>query len=406
MKRSATLTFTICGILVCHALTFGQTNKYTRGVGNADNMVGMAAPDFMLTKYAQAPQSASLQLSKLRGNVIVIEFWATWCAPCRKSMADLSVLAEKFRNKPVVFLAISKESQALVETFLQSRPTTLWVGLDSTGTAHERYHVFAFPHTVVIDKKGQIVAVTDTKEITAERLQALIEDKPVYFAPTPSIEELIQQEIAFVDKSIKRSVLKRTAVKGLLHYPQNTGHNFTTVSNIVTLWKEAYQTFGAFQIDIVGEQEDKDYLYDQAYFADIRLPQPGKLAIRDTLKTLLERDLLDVRSEMRKKNVWVLQRKNGTPPPPISDALTPELSWLKTKLIAIRQPIFSLAKYLNTMYNVVDETGLTGEYDLSFTWDITKKNGLEDGLASLGLEIVKAEREVKIYVVKLKADVR
>ncbi len=304
----------------------------------------------------------------------------------------------------MTFQTVSKEPQAVVEAFLQSRPTTLWVGFDSVGIAHKHYHVFAFPHTVVIDKKGQIVAVPPTKEITAERLQSLIEDKPVFFEPTPSIEELIQRETAFVDRLLQRSILKQVVVNDLLRYPQNTGLNFTTVTNIVTLWKEAYQAHGVFQLDVTGKQDDEDHLYHQPYFVDIRLSQPDKQAIRDTLKTLLERDLLDVRSEMRKKTVWVLQRKNGAPPPPTSDALIPEFSWLKTKLIAVRQPVFSLVKYLNTMYNVVDETGLTSEYDLSFTWDITKKNGLEDGLASLGLEMVKAEREVKVYVVKLKAN--
>lgn len=231
-----------------------------------------------------------------------------------------------------------------------------------------------------------------------------IEDKPVYFEPTPSMEELIQRETAFVDWSVQRSVLKRTTTQGLNYHPQNTGNTFTTVTNIVTLWKEAYQTFGVFQLEIAGGQDDKDYIYQQKYFVDVRSPHNDKQAIRDTLRNLLEGELVDVRTEMRKKTVWVLQRKNGAPPLSTSDALNPALSWEKTKFKAVRQPIFSLVRYLNTMYNVVDETGLTGEYDLSFTWDITRKNGLGEGLASLGLEMVKAEREIKVYVLKLKAD--
>lgn len=405
MKRSTKLVIISCSILISHVLASGQTNGSIRLNGNVSKKyIGTPTPDFTLTRLLQAPANTSTQFSGLKGNVIILEFWATWCAPCRKSMADLNVLAEKFADKPVRFLAISKENQQLVEKFLKSHPNKLWIGIDSDATVHQRYQVAAFPHTVVIDKNGQITAITTTDEITAERLQALTEDKPVYFEPTPSMEELIQRETALVDWSVQRSVLKRTATEGLNHRPQNTGNTFTTVTNIVTLWKEAYQTFGVFQLEIAGGQESKDYVYYQKYFVDIRSPHNDKQAIRDTLRNLLEREIVDVRTEMQKKNVWVLQRKNGTSPPSPSDALNPELSWERTKFIAVRQPIFSLARYLNTMYSVVDETGLTGEYDLSFTWDITKKNSLEDGLGSLGLEIVKAEREIKVYVLKLKAD--
>lgn len=402
MRKLKKYTVIFCSILICQYFATGQNIRRVPNSGNVNNLVGMTAPDFILTKYLQAPKNAQLQLSRLKGNVVILEFWATWCAPCRKSMSELSTLAEKFKDKPVIFLAISKEPQAIIDAFLQSRPTTLWVGVDSTGAAHEHYHILTFPQPIVIDKKGQVVAVSSTKEITAERLQSLIEDKPVFFEPTPSIEGIIHRETALIDRSLQRSVLKQVVVNDLIRYPQNTGLNFTTVTNIVTLWKEAYQAYGTFQLDVLGEQDDKDHLYYTPYFVNIRLPQPDKQAIRDTLRNLIERDLLDVRSEMRKKSVWVLQCKNGASPPPPSDALNPELSWERTKFKAVRQPVFALAKYLNTMYNVVDETGLTGEYDLSFTWDLTKKNGLEDGLASLGLEMVKAEREIKVYVIKLK----
>lgn len=393
----------LCGILICRTFSFGQINGHIRNENEtANRIIGASAPDFTLTKFLQVPKSAPLQLSSLRGNVIVLEFWATWCAPCRKSMADLDILAKRFKNKSVIFLAISKESQSVIETFLKSRPNTLWMGVDSAGTAHRNYHVSAFPHTVIINKKGQVTAITSTAEITEERLLNLLEDKSVYFEPIPSVEELIQKETFSADWSLQRSILKRTSAKGIIHRPENTGHSFTTVSNIVTLWKEAYQTFGVFQLAVIGGQDGEDDVYQQKYFVDIRLPQNDKQAIRDTLRNLLEREVVDVRTEMRKKSVWVLQRKNGTSPPPPSDDLNPELSWERTNFKAVRQPIFSLAKYLNTMYNVVDETGLTGEYNLSFTWDVTKKNSLEDGLASLGLEIVKAEREIKVYVIKLK----
>jgi uncharacterized protein (TIGR03435 family) len=150
-----------------------------------------------------------------------------------------------------------------------------------------------------------------------------------------------------------------------------------------------------------GRRERIALLFQSRSFVSITLPTADKKAIYDTLKTQLT-NILDIRIEKQKKNLWVLRKKNGAVQPPLSQARQSEMRWNRTVLHAIKQPISGLVKYLSTMYHVVDETGLKGEYDLSFSWDVTAKHGLEDGLATLGLEIVKAEREIDMYIVNHK----
>jgi thiol-disulfide isomerase/thioredoxin len=405
MKHFTNSLAIFCIVIACQLTAKSQSSGVMLNKDLGGQLIGKTAPNFTFTKLLQTLPNKPDSISALNGNIIILEFWATWCAPCRVALKHLNVLAEKFTDKPIRFLAISREKQEVIENFLKSHPSKLWIGTDSNSEAYTKYKVVAIPHIVVIDKSGKVIAITREDGITEERLQALIEDKPVYFEPIPTAEEFIKMEANSLGaKILPYAVLKTCIAKNIILKSKNTGNNFTTVTNLISLCYEAYSLLGSFQFEISEKENNQDYIYQQKYFADIRLPQNDKQAIRDTLKTMIERDLLDIQTKMQKKNVWVLQRKNGTTPPSLSDALNPELLWERTNFKAVRQPVFSLAKYLNTMYNVIDETGLTGEYDLSFTWDITKKNSLEDGLASLGLEMVKAVREIKVYVIKLKAN--
>ncbi|HEY7544991.1 MAG TPA: TlpA disulfide reductase family protein, partial [Blastocatellia bacterium] len=93
----------------------GQTNQ-AQGLKAGD-----AAPDIALAKLLQAPSEARTNWENLRGNVVVLEFWATWCAPCIAAMPHLNELADKFKDKPVRFISITYENESIVAPFLKRR---------------------------------------------------------------------------------------------------------------------------------------------------------------------------------------------------------------------------------------------------------------------------------------------
>ncbi|HLW53332.1 MAG TPA: TlpA disulfide reductase family protein [Candidatus Angelobacter sp.] len=102
-----------------------------------------AAADFSLTDIQGKPW----RLRDLSGKVVVVNFWATWCPPCRKEMPDLEILYNRFKDRGLVVLAISDEDAAKVKPFVAARNVTYPVLLDSGRRVNTRFHVEGIPKT-------------------------------------------------------------------------------------------------------------------------------------------------------------------------------------------------------------------------------------------------------------------
>jgi thiol-disulfide isomerase/thioredoxin len=100
-------------------------------------------------------------LGELQGKVLVLNFWATWCAPCREEMPAFSRLHERWKGRGVAFLGLSDEDPARVEPFGRELSISypLWVGGESVGELGRRLgnRLGALPYTVIIDPGGSVV---------------------------------------------------------------------------------------------------------------------------------------------------------------------------------------------------------------------------------------------------------
>jgi peroxiredoxin len=96
--------------------------------------------------------------SDLRGKVVLVNFWATWCSPCRKEMPDLETLYQRFQAQGLVILAISNEDSAKVEPFIRERKITFPVLLDPYGKVNDLLIVSGIPKSFVYDREGRLVA--------------------------------------------------------------------------------------------------------------------------------------------------------------------------------------------------------------------------------------------------------
>jgi len=94
----------------------------------------------------------------LRGKVVLVNFWATWCPPCRKEMPDLQTLYERFQSKGFVVLGISDEEAAKVDPFIRERKVSFPVLLDPGRKVNEMFVVEGIPKTFVYDREGKLVA--------------------------------------------------------------------------------------------------------------------------------------------------------------------------------------------------------------------------------------------------------
>jgi len=119
----------------------------------ADDIKRQSA-DFTLSDL----QGKTWHLRDLRGKVVLVNFWATWCPPCRKEMPDLDALYNKFKDQGFVVLAISDEEAAKVTPFITGHKITYPVMLDPGRKVNDDFVVEGIPKSFVYDRSGKMVA--------------------------------------------------------------------------------------------------------------------------------------------------------------------------------------------------------------------------------------------------------
>ena len=135
--------------------------------------VGQVAPDFSVEML----DGRTIKLSELRGKVVMLCFWATWCPPCRQEMAHLQEgVIDHFAGKDLVVLPISRgEKREVVEKFITDHGYTFGVGLDPERAIYDKYASNFVPRTFIINKAGRVVyRVAGYDEETAEAVNAAI----------------------------------------------------------------------------------------------------------------------------------------------------------------------------------------------------------------------------------------
>ncbi|HBG08105.1 MAG: thioredoxin [Geobacteraceae bacterium GWC2_58_44] len=116
---------------------------------------GKPAPDFTLNDLSGRP----VQLSSLKGKVVLLNFWATWCPPCREEIPSMVRLNQAMQGKPFQMLAVSIDEggRDAVQAFFAKGGVSLPTLLDTDGTVARRYGTTGVPETFVIDAKGVIM---------------------------------------------------------------------------------------------------------------------------------------------------------------------------------------------------------------------------------------------------------
>lgn len=97
-------------------------------------------------------------LRDLQGRVVLVNFWATWCPPCRKEMPDLEALYDRYKDQGFLVLAISDEEAAKVSPFIAERKISYPVLLDPGRKVNEALYVSGIPKSFVYDREGKMVA--------------------------------------------------------------------------------------------------------------------------------------------------------------------------------------------------------------------------------------------------------
>jgi thiol-disulfide isomerase/thioredoxin len=129
-----------------------------------------------------ALDGGTVRLEQLRGRVVLVNFWAVWCPPCRKEMPSMARLVKKMGDRPFTILGVNVgESPEDIRAFLKQVPVNFPILLDAEGEHLKPWQVFAFPTSYVVDKRGQLrlglfgSIEWDSAE-TLARLEALLDE--------------------------------------------------------------------------------------------------------------------------------------------------------------------------------------------------------------------------------------
>ena len=134
---------------------------------------GFAAPDIDLERL----DGERVRLSELRGQVVVLNFWASWCPPCRAEMPALQALHEQRGSQGVVVLAVNstvQDREQAARDFAAEYVLTFPIGLDRDGQATRLYQVRALPSTFFIDRDGVIRRVVVGGPLHASVLETTV----------------------------------------------------------------------------------------------------------------------------------------------------------------------------------------------------------------------------------------
>lgn len=125
------------------------------GMARAPKTDGQMAIDFTLADL----EGVKVKLSDYKGKVVFLNFWATWCPPCRREMPSMQELHEKLKKKDFIMLAVSIDRTGLsaVGPFVEKNGYTFKVLVDPSGKAASKYRVSSIPATFIIDKEGKII---------------------------------------------------------------------------------------------------------------------------------------------------------------------------------------------------------------------------------------------------------
>lgn len=374
--------------------------------------VGQLAPALVFTDLLQAPQGAKVDWPSLHGKVVVLEFWATWCAGCIEELPHLNSLVQSLAPNNVQFIAVDDEDPALVKKFLVKTPIGGWLALDTTKKIIDAYDAQIRPRTVVIDTQGRIAAILNPHQLDKDKLLALADGKPVVFPVDETLnirQDALKQAKAAADaasggnkgpKPLFDISIRPGDPAGRIAIAHQQGKNDDSYSvdflnAPLQMLMENGAGIPASRLVIHGQADAKYSLHVSAPGGDIEDLAP---AIQLAIISATGMKLSHVTTE---EEVWVLQ---ATPkaasllPPATSEQgsmcfYNPQAG----KLVMMQSTLDSLADTLESTLGspVVNETGLQGKFDANFS---LPKGDVDAGRAALetnlGLTIVKAKRSI------------
>lgn len=401
--------------------------------------IGDTVPDITLTNVYNYP-SSTIRLSDLKGKLVILDFWASWCGACIKALPSLDSIQSRFKEQ-VQVLVVGYQPGKTIRSFLQNNAQAKGTKLPfiaSDSTLKKLFPHHTMPHEVWIDKNGLVKAITSAEYVTPGNVQGMIagtisklpEKKDVlnYTAGKPLLENANGGKD---DLLLYRSIVTKY-IEGLFSGHMNTINPDSTVKRIsfinlpiLSLYYSAGMKELPYSNRLILEVPDvaayidttttqiswNEWAKEHAYCYEVSMPLNTAETIIDNIMLQDLNKIFGIygRIENRRITCFALVRtskndnsfrsKGG---PPVN-----QLSGTgKTKKL-LNQPLSKLIDELNSQIPaqplkpvVIDETGYTGMVDLNLPVDeVDNILRLSVALQKYGLDIIPVERVLPVFVI-------
>jgi len=442
MKRT---TLTIVMATLCLIFKAEAQNNKAVDVTSKGIQIGQKVPDVTLTnlhnyKDKNGKLASSAKLSDFRGKLLILDFWATWCAPCVAMFPKIDSLKKQFGNR-IQFVSVTNQKGNEVLPFLNKYEISNRKHIDvpilvEDAVLHRLFPHKYLPHYVWLDENLTVKAITGSKEIDFSHISKMLSNKSTEFRKKRDmIVEYDEDRPLLLDgnggnglNTIYHSLFSRYLPGLGITYnvnmsPHIDGYRFTMTNQPITfLFANAYGNVNTYynlkRIKVLskdsliltqplrGEQMDT-WLSANAYCYEIIVPKKLKSEIFNLAKADLHRMFPQYRvSVVPQKQVCMVLRRTSNQDLLISKG---------GKSISEFGPFgftlqnFTLDRLIgqlnevymqNSPYWIIDETGYRGRVDLKISASLKSFEEINAELAPFGLQFTKTEKQVDMLVIQ------
>jgi len=372
------------------------------------------APALTYTQLLQAPEGAKANWPALRGRVVVLEFWATWCAPCVAEIPILNKLADSLDPKKVQFIAVDDEDPAIVKAFLKKRPISGWVMLDTSGEVFKRFGVGPRPTTIVIDTKGRVVSTSVRPErLRRDALLQLAMGRPATIESKADAKVDAEMQAA-VASAMNDQVRKEESTADALFElsirpgddPQMT-HIFLRGPGMLDIMNATPDTLLVYALGIPpGRVKVNGELAKTVYNLHLHAPSTDATRLADAIELAIESACgVKIEGRIAVQNVYLLHVVDKTKPLPnlslsahgggfaFYDKKTQQIQLMNASVDKIAE---ALEESLGTP--VINESGISARLMVSFPLTSQNFAAVQSALEkNTGLTLIPAKRPIETF---------